>query len=99
MNRTDKKQLRQDIIGFYNLLAHTLYKKYCYKGYTANEIRHEILKIFIDHIMLKTTKALYTNIKCKKKARKARRTKDKVTKQKKLELVDVDGYIDFDHNA
>ena len=65
MKRHDKKILREETLQFYKAFSHSLYKRWCYQ-YTTNEVRHEILKILINHIMKKTTQALHGRIKRKK---------------------------------
>jgi len=89
MNRQDKKKLREETLEFYRAFSHSLYKRWCVGNrYTSNEIRHEILKILIDHVMKRTTKALH-----QKTHRK--RSRGKQTPSRASQDIDVQP-LDFD---
>lgn len=79
MNTTDKRLLKIDVMVAYGQFIKPLYLKY--KKYTNNEVRLEVMKIIMSHIMYKTSQALYKKIRIKA-AKKQRRIKEK---EKKIE--------------
>ena len=65
MDKHTKSKLRKSVIAAYKDFAPSIYKQFSNR-YTTTEIRLEILKALLDHIMCKTSDTLRKKIKRKK---------------------------------
>lgn len=80
MQSRDKQLLKVDVMVAYGTCIKPLYIKWGQEGYKTNEIRLEIMKILLDHTMLRVTETVYKDEK-----KKAAKRDKKIRAKRKVE--------------